>query len=150
MPAQIVPYLTVRRASEAIDFYKDVLGAAETLRLTDDKGRIAYASLKIGDAELFLSDEHPEINVLSPESWGGSTVSLYIHVNDVDSVAKKAQAAGARIERPPADQPHGDRMCSFFDPFGHRWMIATPKETVSDAQMRERYEKSGYRVKTQD
>ena len=146
----ITPYITVKRGAEAIDFYKKVLGATEVLRLTDDEGRIGHASLKIGDAELFLSDEHPEIQVLAPDTIGGTAVALYIHVKDVDAVAKNAAAAGAKIERPPADQPHGDRMCVLFDPFGHRWMVATPKEAVSDAQMRERYETGGYKVKTGD
>ena len=109
----------------AIAFYKEAFGAVETDRITDPQGKIAHAALRIGDAEMMLSDECPEIGVLSPSSVGGSPVMLLLQVPDVDAVFAQAVAAGATIARPVA----GDalRNGKLLDPFGHRWMILTKK-----------------------
>ena len=131
-------YLCVRGASAAIDFYREVFGAIETMRMTGDDGRVGHAEIILEGMTVMLSDEHPEIGVVSPETLGGTPVSLYLHVADVDATYDRAVAAGATGERPPADQFHGNRNASLRDPFGHRWMITQPIEAVSVEEMARR------------
>ncbi|MEP6536583.1 MAG: VOC family protein [Bryobacteraceae bacterium] len=132
------PYLTVRNAADAIDFYKKAFGATELLRLASPDGKVGHAEIKIGEAVIMLSDEYPEMNVLSPETIGGSPVTIHLYVEDVDAMAKTATDAGAKIERPVEDQFYGDRGGKFTDPFGHRWWLATHKEDVSPDEMKKR------------
>ncbi len=122
----ITPYICVTPATEAIDWYVSALGAVEVERYVGDDGRVGHAMLHIGGAELFLSDEYPDYDAVSPTTLGGTTVSLHLVVPDVDAVYERAVAQGARGDRPPADQPYGDRSSTIVDPFGHRWMISTP------------------------
>lgn len=136
----VTPYLTVRNGAAAIDFYKNVFGAVEEYRLVDPDGRIAHADLKIGQTAIMLSDEHPEIDVLGPESRGGTTVGLHISVDDADRVFADALAAGAKSIRPVADQFYGERSGTLADPFGHHWFIASRKEEISPEEVRRRYE----------
>ena len=131
-------YLCVRGASAAIDFYREAFGAVETMRMTGDDGRVGHAEITLEGMTVMLSDEHPEIGVVSPETLGGTPVSLYLHVADVDDTYARAVAAGATGERPPADQFHGNRNASLRDPFGHRWMITQPIEAVSVEEMARR------------
>ena len=137
-PAALTAYLCVRGAPAAIDFYREAFGAVETLRLTGDDGRVGHAEVTIEGATVMLSDEHPEIGVVSPETLGGTPVSLYLHVADVDATYARAVAAGAAREREPADQFHGNRNAVLRDPFGHRWMLTQPVETVSAEEMARR------------
>jgi uncharacterized glyoxalase superfamily protein PhnB len=127
MPEQspLVPYLAVRDAASAITFYTDVFGAVETMRY-DDGQRIGHAELVIGTARMFLSDEFPEMDVAGPASRGGTTVSLYLEVPDVDYSHERAVRYGATSQRPPTDQGHGSRTATIVDPFGHRWMLSSP------------------------
>ncbi len=121
-----VPYLTVRRAAEAIEFYGKAFDAVESgQRYQEEDGRIGHAELSIGPISLYLSDEHPEINVLGPESLGGSSSCLVLEVTDTDAAMQQAIAAGATVDREPRDEPYG-RMATITDPFGHRWMINGP------------------------
>lgn len=122
----LTPYLAVRNAARAIDWYRDVLGAVETTRFVGDDGRVGHAELVIGTAHLFLSDEHPEIGVNGPETLGGTSLSLHLEVRDVDYSYDRAVGAGAVAERPPSDQGHGNRNAVIRDPFGHRWMLSQP------------------------
>jgi uncharacterized glyoxalase superfamily protein PhnB len=137
-PGALTVYLCVRGAPAAIDFYREAFGAVETLRLTGDDGRVGHAELTIEGATVMLSDEHPEIGVISPETLGGTPVSLYLHVADVDATYARAVATGASGERPPADQFHGNRNAVLRDPFGHRWMLTQPIEAVSAEEMARR------------
>jgi PhnB protein len=134
----LTPYITVKNAAAAIDFYKDVFGATELMRMADPSGKVGHAELKIGNSVLMLSDEFPEYGVQSPETIGGTPVTLSLYVEDVDAVAAKATGAGAKVLRPVEDQFYGDRAGKFEDPFGHHWWLATHKEDVSAEEMKRR------------
>jgi PhnB protein len=125
----LVPYIAVRGAAAAIDWYRRVFGAREEVRYTGDDGSIGHAQLTIGGAALMLSDEYLEYGAASPEHLGGSSVALHLDVPDVDAVFARAVAAGATVRREPADQPYGERSCQFVDPWGHRWMVQTTVAT---------------------
>lgn len=129
------PYLCCRGAADAIEFYKKAFGATERTRMVDPEGRISHAEITIGKAVIMLSDEHPEIEVRSPQAWGGSAVTIHLYVNDVDAVAAAATSAGAKLVRPVANQFYGDRSGTLIDPFGHRWFIATHVEDVPREEM---------------
>lgn len=120
----LVPYLAVAGAAAAIDWYRDVLGAIETLRFVGDDGRVGHAELTIGTAKVMLADEFPEIDVTGPATLGGTTVALHLEVVDVDYSYRRAVDAGATSVREPADQGHGNRNATIVDPFGHRWMLS--------------------------
>lgn len=140
----VTPYLIVKGAAKAIEFYKQAFGATETLRMAQPDGRIGHAELKIGDSTIMLADEFPEINARGPESLGGTPVMIHLYVEDVDAVAKKASSAGAKELRPVKDQFYGDRSGMFADPFGHKWNIATHKEDLSDEEIRKRAAVAGH------
>ena len=135
---RLTPYLCVKDARRAIEFYKKAFGATESMRLEQPDGRIGHAELRLGEAPIMLADEFPEMNVRSPQSLGGSPVTLHLYVEDVDAFAGRAVAAGAKLLRPIEDQFYGDRSGSLLDPFGHVWMVATHKEDVSVEEMRKR------------
>ncbi len=128
-------YLCAHDAAAAIDFYRVAFGAEETLRMTADDGRVGHAEITIRGNTVMLSDEYPELGVLSPQSLGGTPVTLYLHVEDVDAVYSRAVAAGATGEREPADQFHGNRNATLRDPSGHRWMLSQPIETLSAEEL---------------
>jgi PhnB protein len=128
---QLTPYLIVKNAAGAIEFYQKAFGATELSRFDDTGGRIGHAELQIGDSRIMLSDEYPEIGVLSPLSLGGSGLHLHLYVANVDTVARQAIAAGATVVRPVEDQFYGDRGGKLQDPFGHVWSIASHLEDVS-------------------
>ena len=138
-PQAVTPYLAIRDAARAIEFYRDVFDAMELMRLADPTGRIGHAELEIGGARIMLADEHPEMDVRGPEAYGGSPVSIHLYLEDVDAVFERAVAAGARALRQPADQFYGDRSATLIDPFGHCWFIATRKEEVSPEEMEKRF-----------
>ena len=128
------PYLCVKGAEEAIEFYKKAFGATEILRIPDDDGKISHAEIKIGDARIMISDEYPAIKVLSPESIGGSPVMIVLEVEDVDSLFERAVAAGAIVDRPLMDRFDGAlRNGKLNDPYGHRWMLVTHLTPVSNS-----------------
>ncbi len=130
----VTPYLIVDGAEEALDWYARALGAVEQMRMPMG-GKIGHAEIKIGNSHVMLSDEWPDMNLLGPKARGGATASLMIYLEGVDSAFKRAIDAGATEERPPADQPWGDRMGTLVDPFGHRWTLATHVEDVSEEEM---------------
>jgi len=132
------PYLIVGGAAGAIEFYKKAFGARELVRMTQPDGKIGHAEIKIGDSPIMLADEVPEMNYRSPQSLGGSPVSILLYVEDVDTVFSQAVAAGAKVQRPVQDQFYGDRIGGVEDPFGHVWYIATHKEDVSPEEMKKR------------
>jgi PhnB protein len=119
------PYLIIKNCAAALDFYKKVFGATERMRMTRPDGAIAHAEIQIGDSCVMMADEHPEIGAFSPEHYGGSPISLHFYDDDCDAVFHRAIAAGAKQERPPADQPYGERMAGVICPFGYKWWVAT-------------------------
>ncbi|HYY57143.1 MAG TPA: VOC family protein [Pyrinomonadaceae bacterium] len=134
----VTPYLCVSDAAGAIEFYKKVFGAAELMRLADASGKIGHAEIKIGDTPVMLSDEFPEMGFRSPQSFGGSPVTMHLYVEDVDTIVMRAVATGAKILEPVKDQFYGDRSGKLADPFGHVWNVATHKEDVSPEEIKKR------------
>jgi PhnB protein len=132
------PYLCVKGAAGAIEFYKKAFGAREVMRIPMGEGKIGHAELRVGDAPFMLADEFPEMNFRSPQSLGGTPVNILIYVGDVDAFTKRAESAGAKVLRQPADQFYGDRMATLEDPYGHSWSFATHIEDVSPEEMRKR------------
>lgn len=131
----ITPYLVIRGAKKAIDFYKKAFGAEEIMKMEDDKGVIGHAELRIGSSIFMLADEKPDFPHKSASTLGGSPISILLYVEDVDSVFKQAVSAGAEVERPVADQFYGDRTGGVKDPFGFSWYISTHVEDVSPEEM---------------
>jgi PhnB protein len=136
----VTPYLAVRNAAEAIDWYKQALGATESFRF-EDGGKVVHAEIKVGDSIVMLSDEWREGGHLSP-SPDGSPVSLMLYVDDVDSAFQRAIDAGANEIRAVKDQFYGDRSGTLSDPFGHRWHVATHVEDVEESELQRRMEES--------
>jgi PhnB protein len=137
--AKVTPYLCVKGGLAALDFYKTAFGAIEVLRIVDKEGRLGHGDLEIEGASIMISDEWPEGGVFSPQTLGGSPVSVHLYVADVDELTRRALAAGATEVRPVADQPYGDRSGTIRDPFGHRWMLSTKQEDVSKEEMERRF-----------
>jgi PhnB protein len=137
---QAIPYITCRNAAQALEFYSKAFGATETMRMAAPDGKIGHAEIKIGNAIIMLSDEYPEMKIVSPQTLDGTPVGIHVYVPDVDALAKHAVAAGATVERPIADQFYGDRSVTLADPFGHRWFFATHKEDVPPEELAKRAE----------
>ena len=134
------PYLNFKGAADAIEFYKRAFGATEILRMADPQGRVGHAEIKIGDSVIMLADEHPAMGYRGPRSLGGSSVSILLYLEDVDSVFERALKAGAKAQRPVANQFYGDRSGTLEDPFGHVWTVATHVEDVAPEEMKRRAE----------
>jgi PhnB protein len=137
---RLSPYLCVDGAARAIQFYVDVLGATERMRMDGPDGRIGHAELNLGDSVIMLADEYPDMGFLSPTRIGGTAVTLHAYVEDVDAVFDKALAAGAKSLRAVENQFYGDRSGQFEDPFGHRWNVASHVEDVDAEEMARRAE----------
>jgi len=134
----VTPYLIVNGAADAIDFYKRAFGATEVMRMPDQKGRIGHAEIRVGDSVIMMADQHHEMGYRDPRSLGGTSVSIVLYVENVDTVFDRAIKAGAKSQRPVADQFYGDRMGTLEDPFGHVWTIGTHIEDVSPEEMKRR------------
>ena len=134
----VTPYLIIKGAGDAIEFYKKAFGATELFRMAQPDGKVGHAEIKIGDSPIMLSDENPELGYTSPTTLGGTPVSIMIYVDDVDTIFKQAIAAGGKQQKPVQDQFYGDRSGSLQDPFGHVWHVATHKEDVSPEEMDKR------------
>ncbi|MFN4260779.1 MAG: VOC family protein [Gemmataceae bacterium] len=132
------PYLIIKGAAQALEFYQQAFGAVELMRFADPSGKVMHAEIKIGDSILMLADEHPEMNCFAPPTIGGSPISIMLYVEDVDQRFQQALAAGAKEVRPVQDQFYGDRSGTLTDPFGHTWTFATHKEDVSLEEMQRR------------
>ncbi len=138
------PYLIIKDAASAIEFYKKAFGATELMRMADPNGKVRHAEIKIGDSPFMITDESPEFpEWLSPQSRGGTPVDIYLYVENVDAVFSQAIAAGAKELLPVKDQFYGDRSGGVTDPFGHVWYIATHKEDVSPEEIRKRAAAAG-------
>ena len=131
----VTPYLILNDAASAIAFYQKVFGARERMRMNGPDGKIGHAEIEIGSSVIMLADEAPHLDARSPKSYGGTPVSILLYVEDVDAVADRAVAAGARTLRPVQNQFYGDRSGNFEDPYGHKWTISTHVEDVSPEEM---------------
>jgi PhnB protein len=136
--ASVTPYLIVRDAARALEFYKKAFGATELMRFPAPGGRVGHAEIKIGEGIVMLADESPEMGHKSPQTIGGTPVSLMFYVTDVDARFAKALAAGGVVMNPLKDQFYGDRSGTITDPFGHVWTIATHTEDVTPQEMQRR------------
>src|ERR1041385_1116528 len=134
----VTPYLTVKDAERALDFYKRAFGAQELMRMKGPDGKIGHAEIKIGDSVIMLADEMPGSGCKSPQSLGGTSSGVFLYVEDVDTAFNQAVSAGAEVEAPVADMFWGDRYGRLKDPFGHSWSVATHKEDVAPAEMSRR------------
>jgi PhnB protein len=136
--AGVTPYLIIRDAARALDFYKKAFGATELMRFPAPGGKIGHAEMKIGEGVVMLADESPEMGHKSPQTLGGTAITLMFYVPDVDAQFAKAVAAGGTVKQALKDQFYGDRSGTITDPFGHIWTIATHKEDVSPEEMQRR------------
>lgn len=135
---RVTPYLSVDGADKAIEFYCDILGAVERMRMPGPDGKIGHAELEIGGSMIMLADPFPDAGAPTPSALGGSPVTLMVYVADVDDVFARALKAGAKEIAPLQDQFYGDRSGQFEDPFGHRWNVASHVEDVSPEDMEKR------------
>jgi PhnB protein len=138
------PYLIIRDAARAVDFYRNAFDAIEVVRLEGADGRIAHCEIKIGEASILLADEWEGVGATSPSALGGSPVIIHLEVDDVDTIAKRAVDAGAKVIFPVQDQFYGERAGRVQDPFGHLWLLSTKIESVPPPEMRKR-ERSRFR-----
>jgi PhnB protein len=136
----VTPYLIVKGADRAIDFYKKVFGASQRMRMDGPNGTVGHAEIEIDGSAIMLADEFPDMGFRSPQSLGGAGVSLHLYVKDVDACFNRAVAAGAKALRPVQDQFYGDRSGTLEDPFGHVWTISTHKEDLSPEEIHKRSE----------
>jgi PhnB protein len=134
----VTPYLVMKGASAAIDYYKKVFGATERMRMDAPGGRIGHAEITVGSSVIMLADESPDMGFRGPKTFGGTPVSLMLYVPNVDEVFKRAVDAGAKQLRPVENQFYGDRMGTLEDPFGHVWSIGTHVEDVAPEEMSRR------------
>ena len=134
----VTPYLIVKGAADAIEYYKKAFGAVELFRMAAPGGKVGHAEIKIGDSPIMIADEYPEMGYVSPKTLGGTPVSIMIYVDDVDTTYKQAMTAGGDEIKALQDQFYGDRSGTFKDPFGHVWTVATHKEDVSEEEMKRR------------
>jgi PhnB protein len=135
---QVIPYLTVDGAGEAIDFYGKVFGAKERVRMPAPGGKVGHAELEIGVSVIMLADAFPEMGGPTPDQLGGTPVTVMVYVEDVDATFARALDAGAKAERAVENQFYGDRAGQFVDPFGHKWFVATHVEDVPPDEMAKR------------
>ena len=138
---EMFPYLRVRNANAALEYYQRAFGATLRLRLDEPgTGRVGHAELELGPAVLMVSDEYPEHGILGPESIGGTSVSIHLHVDNADAVLARAVDAGGHLVRPATDAFYGERGGTVRDPFGHEWLIGHSIEDVSPEEMQRRYD----------
>jgi uncharacterized glyoxalase superfamily protein PhnB len=136
---EVYTYLRLHDTAAAIEFYTRAFGAKELYRLVEPSGRVGHAEVKIGPTTIMLSDEYPEYDIRGPRSIGGTSVSIHIHVNDVDRLFEQAVAAGATVVRPLQNQFYGERSGTVRDPFGHEWLLGGHLEDVTPEEMQRRY-----------
>jgi len=134
----VTPYLTIKGAAQALEFYRKAFGATETFRFLMPDGRLGHAEIRLGDSLIMLSEEFPECGAKAPDTLGGSPVSIYLYVEDVDAFFRKALAGGAKERRPVMDRFYGDRSGQLEDPFGHLWWVATHTEDVGPKELQKR------------
>lgn len=134
----VTPYLIVRGAARALDFYKLAFGAKESVRMGMLDGTVMHAEMRVGDSMVMLADENLDWGAKAPETLGGSATHVLLYVKDADAFVARANAAGATVEQPPTDMFWGDRYGKIRDPFGHQWSVATHREDVTPREMARR------------
>ena len=134
------PYLIIKNAGAALDFYRRAFGAVELMRLVAPTGEIGHAEIRIGNSVIMLADEMPNMGIRSPAALGGSPVTILLYLENVDERFKQAVDAGAKVVRPLENQFYGDRSATLEDPFGHVWTVATHIEDVSPEEINRRAE----------
>jgi PhnB protein len=139
----VTPYLICNGAAQAIEFYKQAFGAVEAVRMAVSGGKVMHAEIKIGDSFIMLADENPEGAARSPQSYGGSPISVLLYVENVDGVVAQAVSAGAKLTAPLKDEVYGDRTATIVDPFGHTWYIHTHIKDVSPEEMKKAMQAAG-------
>lgn len=140
----LTPYLVCRNAASAIAFYAEAFGATERFRMTDPSdGRLGHAELDLAGGTLMLADEYPDFGAVSPDTLGGTAVTLHLAVEDADAATARAEAAGATVLRRPATQSFGERVAALVDPYGHRWLLTQTVERLSPADMQRRWNEQG-------
>lgn len=136
---ELFAYLCVNDATRAIDFYTEAFGAREKFRLAEPSGRVGHAEIELGGFTVMLAEEYPELNFRSPQAYGGTAVTIHLHVDNADAIIERAVAAGATLEIPVRNHFYGERSGCIRDPFGHRWNIGHHIEEVSPEEMQRRY-----------
>ena len=136
----VTPYLSIKGASNAIEFYKKAFDAIELFRLDMPGGIIGHAEIQVGNSRIMIADPCDDVSFGDPKTLGGSTVGLYVYVDDVDKMYSQSLAAGAKSINPVEDQFYGDRIATIEDPYGHRWFIATHKEDLTPEELNKRAE----------
>jgi len=139
----VTPYLIIRGAADAIEFYKKAFGATELFRFPGPDGKIGHAEMQVGNSRIMLADEYPDMGYNGPQTLGGSPIALMIYLADVDAVFNRAVEAGATVKEALQDKFYGDRIGTVIDPFGHRWHLATHQEDVSMEEMERRAKAAG-------
>jgi uncharacterized glyoxalase superfamily protein PhnB len=138
---ELFPYLNVKNATQAIDFYQRAFDAREQFRLTEPSGRVGHAQLSFGDTTIMVADEFPELGCVGPQTIGGTSVRIHLHVDDADACIRRAVAAGATLIREPRDHFWGERGGAVRDPFGHEWLVGhSIEEGVTPEEMQRRYD----------
>jgi len=136
---EVFPYLMVRDAKAAINFYQRAFGATELFRLVEPSGRIGHAEMQLGPAVLMVCDEFPEYGMVGPQREQFTGCTIHLHVDNADEISERAVAAGATMLMPPTDQFYGERSCRLRDPFGHAWLLGHSIEKVEPEEMQRRY-----------
>lgn len=142
-PAQyhtVTPFLTLRGAAQAVEFYKRAFGAEELFRMTDPGGTIMHAEVRIGDSVVMMGEEMPAMGVTSPATLGGASSGLLIYVPNCDDAFERAVKAGATSVQKPENMFWGDRYATVKDPFGHRWSLATHQRDLTPEEMKKAQE----------
>lgn len=139
-PAGVTPYLVIKGAEKAMEYYEKVFGAKVTLRLATPDGAIGHAEMSLGGGTIMLADEAPEMNIKSPETIGGSATGLLVYVDDPDAVFDSAVESGSTEFKPVADQFYGERSGTFDDPFGHRWTVSKRTEEITYEEIERRFQ----------
>lgn len=143
----VTPYLYIKGAANAIDFYKKAFAATERFRMNGPNNTVGHAEIQIGDSTIMLADEFPNMGVKGPKTIGGSPVSIYLYVDDVDSVAQRAVKAGATLKQPVEDKFYGDRTGMLEDPYGHTWYVSTHVEDVPADELKRRVDEMMNKMK---
>lgn len=138
----ITPYLIVKDAAAALEFYRNAFGAEEIMRLAAPDGNIMHCEFKIGDSPVMMANEFPDMGCVGPKTLGGSPVNICLYVENVDEMFQQAINAGGEELKPVHDQFYGDRSGTIRDPFGHEWTIATHIEDVSPQELEERFKQA--------
>ncbi|WP_259781957.1 VOC family protein [Aestuariispira ectoiniformans] len=135
----VYPYLHVKNCDKAIEFCKQAFGVTELFRLTEPGGRIGHVELDFGGTTIMMADEFPECHIQSPQTVGGPSATIHLHVDDADACIARAVDAGATVQQEPQDWFYGERSGTIIDPFGHRWNIGHSIEAVEPEEMQRRY-----------